>query len=139
MREQPAAVRNSILLWLIAVGAGAVETLLHVVQAPAGPVLLQAAVRMLIYAALAALALRLRSGQNWVRIVLTVLLGGIGMLSMVGPPLVSALTGDGIAAPADAWQVAFLLVRALHVIAVVGALVAMFRPSANRFFRAIPA
>ncbi|MGW5648122.1 hypothetical protein ACWEV3_23955 [Saccharopolyspora sp. NPDC003752] len=117
-------------------GAGVVETLIHVVQAPTGPLLLQAAVRMLIYAAL---VLRLRSGQNWVRFVLAVLLGGIGMLSMVGPPLVSALTGGGIAAPADAWQLAFLLVRALHVIAVAGALVAMFRPSANRFFRAIPA
>ncbi|TDD43589.1 hypothetical protein [Saccharopolyspora elongata] len=70
---------------------------------------------------------------------LAVLLGGIGMLSMVGPPLASALTGGGIAPPSDAWQLAFVLVRALHVIAVAGALVAMFRPSANRFFRAIPA
>ncbi|MEV5536997.1 hypothetical protein AB0L13_09050 [Saccharopolyspora shandongensis] len=139
MREQPAALRSSILLWLIAVGAGVVETLIHVVQAPTGPLLMQAAVRMLIYAAIAALVFRLRSGENWVRIVLAVLLGGIGMLSMVGPPLVSALTGGGIAPPADAWQLAFLLVRALHVIAVVGALVAMFRPSANRFFRPIPA
>ncbi|MEU6268315.1 hypothetical protein [Saccharopolyspora shandongensis] len=139
MREQPAALRSSILLWLIAVGAGVVETLIHVVQAPTGPLLLQAAVRMLIYAAIAALVLRLRSGENWVRVALAVLLGGIGMLSMVGPPLVSALTGDGIAPPADAWQLAFLLVRALHVIAVASALVAMFRPSANRFFRPIPA
>jgi hypothetical protein len=57
---------------------------------------------------------------------------------MVGPALASAPT-EGVALPADAWELVFLLVRTLHVVAVLGALVAMFRPTANRFFRPSPA
>lgn len=98
---------------------------------------MQAGIRMLIYAALAVLVLQLRIGRTWARIALTALLGGLGMLSMVGSALVSARRRA--LASADAWELAFVLVRPLHVVAVIGAPVTMFRPTANRFFRAIPA
>ncbi|RKT84473.1 hypothetical protein SAMN05421805_103405 [Saccharopolyspora antimicrobica] len=128
MPKAPEAVRTSILLWLIAIGAGVVETLLNVLPSPQD-LLLAAAIRMLVYAALVALVLQLRHGRNWVRVTLAVLLGGVGLLSMVGP----ALAG-GIELPAGPTDWVFLVVRIAHVLAVVGAVIAMFRPAANRFF-----
>ncbi|MDA3644659.1 hypothetical protein LZ318_23800 [Saccharopolyspora indica] len=128
MPKTPEAVRTSILLWLIAIGAGVVETLLNVLPS-LQDLLLPGAIRMLVYAALATLVLQLSHGRNWVRIALAVLLGGVGLLSMVGP----ALAG-GIELPAEPSGWVFLVVRVAHVLAVVGAMIAMFRPAANRFF-----
>lgn len=128
MSKMPAEVRTSILLWLIAIGAGVVETLLNVLPSPQD-LLLPGAIRMLVYAALVALVLQLRRGRNPVRIALAVLLGGVGLLSMVGP----ALAG-GFELPAEPTGWIFLVVRIAHVLAVVGAMIAMFRPAANRFF-----
>ena len=72
------------------------------------------------------------------RLALTVLLGGVGLLSLLGEPAGWVLAGGSVPAflgSADALTWAVVLIRALHVGAVVVALTAMYRPAANAYFR----
>ena len=72
------------------------------------------------------------------RIVLTGLLGGFGLLSLLVEPAGWVLAGGSVVAflgAADVLTWVVVLVRALHVAAVVVALMAMFRPAANAYFR----
>jgi hypothetical protein len=134
---RPVAVRRSILLWLAAIGAGVAEALVHVAQADA-PSTGALAVRFTIYAALTALVLALRTGRNAVRWVVAVLLGGIGTLSLVVEPVSWWTAGGSVPAflaAADGPTLLITGLRLFHVLAVLAALVLVFRPQANRFFR----
>ncbi len=82
----PVPVRLSVLGWLTAVAAGAVEALVRMVL-PDPPTPGQLAGRFAIYAVVVALVLALRTGRNAVRWALAVLLGGVGTLSLVIEPL----------------------------------------------------
>lgn len=136
-RIVPAPVRWAVLSWLTAIAAGAAETAVRLAL-PEPPTAMETAVRCAVYGTLIVLVLALRTGRNLVRWALTVLLGGLGLLSLVAEPVGSLAAGGspgGFLAAADgpAWLVVAL--RTLHVAAVLLALVAMFRPAANRFFR----
>jgi hypothetical protein len=78
----PKQLQASYLLWLVAVAAGVFETALVVVDAtsgdvgPAAQVAVGVAVRLLAFAGLVYLAVQLRRGRNWARVVLAVLYGG---------------------------------------------------------------
>jgi hypothetical protein len=137
LRTVPRPVHLAVTAWLTAIGAGVVETLVRLAM-PDPPTGREVAVRSAIYAALALLALALRTGRPAVRIVLTVLLGGFGLLSLLVEPAGWVLAGGSVVAflgAADVLTWVVVLVRALHVGAVVVALVAMYRPAANAYFR----
>lgn len=134
----PAAVRAPALAWFTALGAGAVETLLHVAL-PEPPGAGEVAVRGIVYLAVIALVLALSTGRDSVRWALTIVLGGVGTLSLLIEP-VSWLVGGGspveFLADADAATLGIAALRTLHVVAVITAVVLMFRPRAAEFFAA---
>jgi hypothetical protein len=123
--------------WLTAIGAGVGETLVRLAL-PDPPTGGELAVRFSIYAVPVLLVLALRTGRRAVRLALTVLLGGLGLLSLLGEPAGWVLTGGSATAfltEADALTWVVVLIRGLHVGAVVVALLAMYRPVANAYFR----
>jgi hypothetical protein len=133
----PEPVRLSILLWLTAIAAGALEALVYLLGAepPTPP---QLVARFTIYAVLTALVLCLRTGHNAARWAVAVLLGGIGTVSLVIEPVTWLLAGGSPAAflaAADAPTLLGAGLRVVHVVAVLTALVLMFRPAANAWFR----
>jgi hypothetical protein len=133
------------VLWLVAVAAGAFETMLAVIElvsegAEAGGIIAGIGVRTAVFATAIFLALRLRQGRNWARISLTVLLGVLGSLSLLIGPVQWLLEGNSLrdaVADADVTAVLFASSRVLHLAAVAGAMVLMFRPAANTYFRAV--
>lgn len=144
-RPVPNQVQRSIFLWVFAIGAGAAETLLFVTQAvvtdsAVSAIATQVAVRMVIYLVLLLAVLRLRKGENWLRIAVAVVIGGVGTLSMVVSPITWLAAGNslfGFLAAADAWTLSFTALRTVHVLAVLSALVLMFLPAANDHFKAL--
>ena len=137
VRTAPAAVQLSVVLWLAAIGAGAAEALVHLLL-PQPPTLGQLAARFGIYAVLTVLVLALRTGRNSVRWTLAVLLGGFGTVSLVIEPVTWLLAGGSpglFLVTADAPALVAAVLRIAHLVAVFSALVLMFRPAANAWFR----
>ena len=133
----PLPVRTAVGAWLLAIAAGAAEALVRLAL-PEPPTVTDLAVRCAIYATLVVLVLALRTGSNPVRWTLAVLLGGLGTLSLVVEPLSWLLDGGsptGYLATADGLALLVVGLRVLHIAAVLAAVVAMFRPRANAFFR----
>lgn len=134
-----------MLLWLAAVAAGLFETALVVVDAIDGDVGSAAevtgnvAVRLLVFTGAVYLAARLRQGKQWARVALAVLLGAVGTGSLVIGPVTwlaeGGSLGDAVAA-ADLGSVLFAASRAVHLGAVIAALILMFHPAANAYIRA---
>ena len=88
----PRPVRAAVVVWLVAVGAGVAETLVHLaLPDPPGPAAL--AKRAVIYAGVVVLVLALPKGRNVVRWTLAVLLGVVGTASLVVEPLTWLATG----------------------------------------------
>jgi hypothetical protein len=136
VRSVPGPVRLAVAAWLTAIGAGVGATLVRLAL-PEPPTGDELAVRFGIYTALALFVLALRSGRNAVRIALTVLLGAVGLLSLLVDPAGWVAAGGsvmGFLAAADVATWAVVLIRGLHVAAVVVALVAVYRPAANAYF-----
>ena len=140
----PRQLRASFWLWLVAVAAGLFETTLVVIDATAGEVgspaevAVGVGVRLLAFTALVYLAVRLRQGRNWARIALAVLYGGFGTLSLVIGPVTWLVAGGSLAhamAAADLGSVLFAASRLIHVAAIIAALILMFHPAANAYFR----
>jgi hypothetical protein len=141
----PREVRASFLLWLTAVAAGVVETVIRVIDSvSAGPGsggeadVTGLAIRVIIYTVVVYVIFQMRLGKNWARITLAVLLGGIGTLSLVIDPI-SWLAGGNLLrevfTQADLLFVLIAPVRAVHLAAVVAAMVFMFLPATNNYFR----
>ena len=83
--------------------------------------------------------IQMRRGKGWARITLAILLGGIGTLSLVVDPISWLAAGNRLGevfAQADLLFVLVAPIRAAHLAAIVAALVLMFRPAANDYFRA---
>ena len=135
----PGVVRASFVLWLTAVGAGVLETAMRVFYSSvggsdSGGLLIRAAV----YAVAVFVIFRMRLGKGWARMALAVLLGGIGTLSLVVDPISWLAAGNPLGevfAQADALFFLVAPIRAVHLAAVVTALVFMFLPAANAYFR----
>ena len=138
----PRAVQTAFALWLVAVGAGVAETIVRVVDslaagagAGAGGVL----VRVIVYSAVIYVATRMRSGKRWARGTLAIALGVVGTLSLVIDPISWLAAGNSLRevfAEADLLFAFVAPIRVVHLAAVIGALVYMYRPAANRYFRA---
>ena len=147
----PKAVQASFLLWLTAVAAGVLETIIRVIdalamgwtsgsggQADVTGVILNVLIRVIVYGLVVYIVTRMRLGKRWARLSLAVLLGGIGTLSLVIDPISWLAEGNSLS---DAFTQADLLffviapIRTVHLGAVIAALVSMFLPAANTYFR----
>ncbi|TDQ61270.1 hypothetical protein EV188_103777 [Actinomycetospora succinea] len=125
----PRPVRAAVVVWLVAVGAGVAETLVHLaLPDPPGPAALLK--RAVVSAGVVILVLALPEGRNIVRWTLAVLFGLLGIAVLVVEPITWLAAGE-----LPAGQLAVAVLRALHLAALVVALVLMFRPAANAFFR----
>ncbi|OMC34219.1 hypothetical protein A5742_13900 [Mycolicibacterium fortuitum] len=135
---RPQSVRWSVWCWLLAVASGVVETAIHVLSSDQYNVAVQLAVRVVVYLVVTLVILELYRGRGWARILLTVVLGGFGLVSLLVEPASWWAAGGSpgaFLAAADGPTLAVLAMRAVHVVAVVAALILMYRPSANRYFR----
>lgn len=124
--------------WLIAVAAGVLETVIQALTSEDYNVAVQLTVRSVVYVLATVVSLQLRRGNGWARIVLTVVLGGLGLFSLLVEPVSWFVAGGAPGAfvgAADAPTLAVILLRTAHVVAVLIALVLMYRPAANRYFR----
>ncbi|GAA0924979.1 hypothetical protein GCM10009554_04210 [Kribbella koreensis] len=140
--EPPVPVRAATAAWFLAVGAGVAESVLGVIGALAGsmawPALVaQIAFRAIVYGGVFVVIDRyFRLGRNWSRHLLAVLLGVIGMATLiVGPIHWLVSNGDFDAIDVSADFVAFAMIRSIHVMAVITGVVLMYQPDANRWFK----
>jgi hypothetical protein len=135
----PTELFAATAIWIGAVGAGVTEALVHVFLMPDPPTGPQLLMRGAIYAVVLALVLALPTGRAVVRWALAVVLGGVGTLSLVAEPVGwLAAGGDpaGFLATADGPTLLVVALRALHLAAVIAAMVLMFRPQSSAFIRA---
>jgi hypothetical protein len=123
--------------WLTAVACGVLETLVHALT-DAEDVAVGLSIRAVVYVLVTLLIVRLRRGERWVRLALTVLLGVIGMASLLVEPISWLIAGGAplaFLAAADAVTWVVMALRVIHVVAVVGGLALMYSPTSNEFFR----
>jgi hypothetical protein len=131
------------MLWLLAVGAGVVETVVQVGLALANDastsaIAGQIAVRAVIYGALFVIIDRyFRRGVRWSRYLLAGVLGTVGVVSLVTEPI-GWLIGNGDFTTID-WSVSFVTIaalRAVHLTAVISAVYLTFHRDTARWFNA---
>lgn len=142
--EPPVPVRAATAAWFLAIGAGVAESVLGVIGAlgdrsvPWPALLAQIAFRAVVYGGLFVVIDKyFRLGRNWSRQLLAGLLGVIGMATLVVGPIQWLRTdGDFGAIDLSVDFVAFAILRGVHVMAVITAVVLMYRPEANRWFKA---
>jgi hypothetical protein len=147
----PKAVQASFLLWLTAVAAGVLETIIRVIDALAmgwasgsggetdvTGVISGVVIRVIVYTLVVYITTRMRLGKRWARMTLAVLLGGIGTLSLVIDPISWLAGGNSLSDVFTQADLLFFLIapiRTVHLAAVIAALVLMFLPAANTYFR----
>ncbi|MDO3700293.1 hypothetical protein Q3W71_01175 [Micromonospora sp. C28SCA-DRY-2] len=144
--DAPASVRTASVLWMIAIAAGVFETVLAVVglfaEGPVSPaeIVVGVGVRLVVFVVAGYLAVRLSQGRNWARLALALLLGVFGSLSLLIDPIQWLLDGNELSsafADVTLMELLFATSRIVHLGAVGAAMVSMFRPGANVYFRAV--
>jgi Na+/H+ antiporter NhaA len=143
----PKEVPASFLLWLTAVAAGVLETIIRVIYSLSGDLaagrgeealVTGVIIRAIVYIVVVYIIAQMRLGKRWARLALTILLGGIGTLSLVIDPI-SWLARDNslreVFAEADLLFVFIAPIRTVHLVAVLAALVFMYLPATNAYFR----
>jgi hypothetical protein len=145
----PKEVQASFLLWLTAVAAGVIEMIIRIIDAlliasgSGGEADLIAAIsgvviRVIVYTLVVYIITRMRLGMRWARLTLAVLLGVFGILSLVIDPISWLAGGNSLSEVFTEANLLFFLIapiRAVHLAAVIAALVLMFLPAANTYFR----
>jgi hypothetical protein len=147
----PKEVQASFLLWLSAVAAGVLETIIRIIDAllvgwasgSGGEADLISAIsnvviRVIVYTLVVYIVTRMRLGKRWARLTLAVLLGVIGTLSLVIDPISWLAGGNSLSEVFTEANLLFFLIapiRTIHLAAVIAALVLMFLPAANTYFR----
>ena len=148
----PKEVQASFLLWLTAVAAGVLETILRVIdalfmglasgsggEADLTGVISSVVIRVIIYTVAVYVVAQMRLGKRWARLTLAVLLGVIGTLSLVIDPISWLAGGNSLGEvfrEADLLFIFIAPIRVVHLASVLAALVFMFLPAANTYFRA---
>jgi hypothetical protein len=147
----PKEVQASFLLWLTAVTAGVLETIIRVIDALAlgwasgsggqtdvTGVISGVVIRVIVYTLVVYIITRMRLGKSWARLTLAVLLGVIGTLSLVIDPISWLAGGNSLSEVFTEADLLFFLIapiRTVHLAAVIAALVFMFLPAANTYYR----
>ena len=148
----PKEVQASFLLWLTAVAAGVLETILRVIdalfmglasgsggEADVTGVISSVVIRVIIYTVAVYVVAQMRLGKRWARLTLAVLLGVIGTLSLVIDPISWLAGGNSLGEVFREANLLFIFIapiRVVHLASVLAALVFMFLPAANTYFRA---
>src|SRR5215216_7322369 len=90
----PREVQASFVLWLTAVAAGILETIIRVIYSlsvgsgSGGEAdVTGVGIRVIVYAVAVYIIAQMRLGKRWARLTLAILLGGIGTLSLVIDPI----------------------------------------------------
>ena len=147
----PKEVQASFLLWLTAVAAGVLETIIRIIDSLAmgwtsgsggetddTGVVSNVVIRVIVYTLVVYIITRMRLGKRWARLTLAVLLGVIGTLSLVIDPISWLAGGNSLSEVFTEANLLFFLIapiRTVHLAAVIAALVFMFLPAANTYFR----
>ena len=145
----PNAVQASFLLWLTAVAAGVLETIIRVIDAMGWAsgsggetdltgVISNVVIRVIVYTLVVYIITRMRHGKRWARITLAVLLGVVGTLSLVIDPISWLAEGNSLSEVFTEADLLFFLIapiRTVHLAVVIAALMLMFLPVANTYFR----
>jgi hypothetical protein len=141
----PKEVQASFLLWLTAVVAGVLETIIRVMYSSfvssgsGGEALVTGVViRAIVYIVVVYVIAQMRLGKRWARLALTILLGGIGTLSLVIDPISWLARGHSLREVFMEGDLLFVFVapiRTVHLAVVLTALVFMYLPAANTYFR----
>jgi hypothetical protein len=134
----PKEVQASFLLWLTAVGAGVLETIIRIIDALAigwvsgsggemdvTGVISGVIIRVIVYALVVYIITRMRLGNRWARLTLAVLLGVIGTLSLVIDPISWLAGGNSLSEVFTEANLLFFLIapiRTVHLAAVITAL-----------------
>ena len=95
-------------------------------------------IRVIVYTLVVYIITRMRLGKRWARLTLAVLLGVIGTLSLVIDPISWLAGGNSLSEVFTEANLLFFLIapiRTVHLAAVIAALVLMFLPAANTYFR----
>jgi hypothetical protein len=95
-------------------------------------------IRVIIYTVVVYIITQMRLGKRWARLTLAGLLGVIGTLSLVIDPISWLAGGNSLSEVFTQADLLFFLIapiRIVHLAAVIAALVLMFLPSANTYFR----
>lgn len=86
----PQEVKRSYLFWLVAIAAGVIEMIIAVTpmlskdSEAESSILIAVGLRIIIFASLVFVIIKMYRGKNWARLALTILLGGIGTFSLIG-------------------------------------------------------
>jgi hypothetical protein len=147
----PKEVQASFLLWLSAVAAGVLETIIRVIdsltiglasgsggETDVTGAISNVVIRVIVYTLVVYIITRMRLGKSWARLALAVLLGVIGTLSLVIDPISWLAGGNSLSEVFKEADLLFFLIapiRIVHLAAVIAALVLMFLPAANTYFR----
>ena len=153
----PNEVQASFLLWLTAAAAGVLETIIRIIdtllvgsasgsggETDVTGVIYGVVIRVIVYTLVVFYTLvvyiitRMRLGKRWARLTLAVLLGVIGTLSLVIDPISWLAGGNSLSDVFTQANLLFVLIapiRTIHLAAVIAALVFMFLPAANTYFR----
>ena len=95
-------------------------------------------IRVIVYTLVVYIITRMRLGKRWARMTLAMLLGVIGTLSLVIDPISWLAGGNSLSEVFKEANLLFFLIapiRTVHLVAVIAALVLMFLPAANTYFR----
>jgi hypothetical protein len=132
--QAPRTVVRAFDLIVVALLAGVAEAILR----DGLTLSLGLGIRAAVYAAVFAIALRMRAGDRWARTTLAVGLGTVGLVSLLVEPAAATLSANGFHELVDdltAQSVAIAVARIIHVIAVVVTLISMYQRDARRYFR----
>lgn len=143
---KPQALRIAFYLWIVAIAAGVFETLLVVASALFDDASLSGGedfvpgviIRLIIFSIMTFVAVQMYKGKNWARFTISILLGILGLLSLIIQPVMWLLEGHAITdafTSLNIYSALFMTSRMLHVVAVIGATILMFLPSSNIYFR----
>lgn len=129
----PLPVRVACAGFLAALSAGVLEGLARVADTGAAALLWRGALYLLVLA----VVLRMVHGDRWARALLTVGIGVAGLASLVVEPAARLLSADSLTDPLAALDGQGLLLaalRAVHVLAVLVAVPAMYVGTARSWF-----
>ncbi|MFF3227867.1 hypothetical protein ACFYV7_34080 [Nocardia suismassiliense] len=141
--EPPRAIRIAYLGMVVALLAGVAEAIVRIAallereEVDVASLATGLAMRLGIYLVVLLVAIRMTHGARWARLVLTVGIGVIGLLSLVIEPLAALLSADkfgDLFANTTVESATIGLFRVIHIVAVLVAIPAMYHPEARRFF-----
>ncbi|MFY2827807.1 hypothetical protein [Staphylococcus arlettae] len=102
-----------------------------------GSIVINIILRLLLFIILILIIRQLLYAKNWARIVLTILLGVFGILSMIVSPIQWMLNNNVLSffENINLFTLLFTISRILHIIFVVSAIIFMYSREANEFFK----